>query len=161
VTGEVEEEEEEEEETRRNKTSSRHQNLKASSSSSRGGPQFVKGNKNLATKYLHNCAACHSSRHGNSGQEEEEEEEEEDREDKTRPEKGPGITRARQASGQEAAGTRETEERGGGKAGRPTTCNTLCGSATDWWYWTVPKWTRAKWTHSKMQQQQQVTHGLN
>ncbi|CAM6040084.1 unnamed protein product [Sphagnum compactum] len=71
VTGE--EEDEEEEETRRNKTSRRHQSLKASSS--KGGPQFVKGNKRSAMKYLHNCAAHDSSRHGNSGQEEEEEEE--------------------------------------------------------------------------------------
>jgi hypothetical protein len=74
VTGE--EEDEEEEETRRNTTSHRHQNLKGSIS--RGGPQFVKGNKSSATKYLHTCAARYSSRHGNSGQEEEEEEGPED-----------------------------------------------------------------------------------
>ncbi|CAK9868380.1 unnamed protein product [Sphagnum jensenii] len=36
---------------------------------------------------------------------------------RTRPEKGPGSTRARQASGQEAAGTRESKQRG--NAGRP------------------------------------------
>jgi hypothetical protein len=33
------------------------------------------------------------------------------------------------------------------QAARPTTCNTLCGSATDWWYRTVPKWTQPKWTY--------------
>ncbi|CAM6015790.1 unnamed protein product [Sphagnum balticum] len=142
VTGE-----EEEEETRRNKTSRRHQNLKASSS--RGGPQFVKGNKSSATKYLHTCAAdmepvaktkkkkkAPRTRRGPRRRRPEDEARE-----------GSGIpTRARQASGQEAAGTREKEQ--AMQAGRPTTCNTLCGTATDWWYRTVPKWTQAKWTYS-------------
>jgi hypothetical protein len=75
--------EEEEEETKRNNSSRRHQNLKASSS--RGGPQFVRGNKSPATKYLHTCCAAREiSRDGNSGQEEEEEEAEEGPEDEAR-----------------------------------------------------------------------------
>ncbi len=59
----------------------------------------MKGNKSSATKYLHTCAACDSSRHGNSGQEEEEEEEEESPEYETTPEekkaRGRGPRRVR------------------------------------------------------------------
>ncbi|CAK9211011.1 unnamed protein product [Sphagnum troendelagicum] len=148
--------EEEEEETKRNKTSRRHQNLKASSS--RGGPQFVKGNKSSATKYLHTCTARESSsRDGNSGQEEEEEEAEEGPEDETRPEekkaRGRGPRRVRDPQKLAKLPDKkqlehESQNREAMQAGRPTTCNTVCGSAPDWWYRTVPKWTQAKWTHS-------------
>jgi hypothetical protein len=151
-----EEEDEEEEETRRNKTSRRHQNLKASSS--RGGPQFVEGNKSSATKYLHTCAARDSSRHGNSGQDEEEEEE--CPENETTPEekkgRGRGPRRVRDPhksspsfrTRKQLEHERKNREGEAMQAGRPTTCNTLCGTATDWWYRTVPKWTHAKWTYS-------------
>jgi hypothetical protein len=64
---------------------------------------------------------------------------------------GSGIHKSwpSQASGQESSwNTRDRRERGGRQcrqAGLPLV--TPCvGTATDWWYRTVPKWTQAKWT---------------